>query len=179
MNCDVFDLNKIWQPVVDWTIGSSFYQSFGLLVVFLYAMTPSIIAIPNESFWVPLYDKTPENLKSDLLSQIWILTTVGGFLGDSLIYFASKHGVKYFIKEEKLADKKMKKWVQRMHTHRYWIFILSPSAFGIGDAALIFAGIHKYKYGHFALYLFIGNALRNTWGIAAVVTGFSIWNWFC
>lgn len=150
-----------------------------MLVVFLYSMTPAIITIPNESFWVPIYDGISDGMKQELLSQIWILTTVGGFLGDTLIYLAARHGVKYFIREEKLADRKMKKWVDRMHKHRYWIFMASPNVFGLGDVALVFAGIHKYRYGNFALYLFIGNAIRNTWGIGAVLTGFSIWNLFC
>lgn len=167
-------LESFYQPLVDFTIASSFYQSYGLIVVLLYSMTPSIVFIPNEAFYIPLM-----NTNGVSAEVIVILIGVGGSIGDSLIYFASYHGVKYFKKEEKMANKKVNKMLKHFHRHKSWIFLISPSVIGLGDFALVYAGVNKLHYSEFFHYLIAGNFIRAIWGIALVLGGFELFNQLC
>lgn len=172
METSFLDKLQIFQnDFIQLTLNSPFYQSFGLLVVFIYAATPSIVPIPNEAFWVPIYQQVPIIDQQTFLAKIVILLGVSGFLGDSAIYFAAKHGVKYFRKDDKKAELKMTHW---LHRYKHWIFIASPSAWflpSVPEIVLIGAAVKNLKYTSFWHYLLLGNVIRNAWGVALIASG--------
>lgn len=141
------------------------FKRLGVVITFLYSMSPSVIPIPNELFMTPiiLAEPTPDEQFNQAVFLI-ILTSVGGFIGDSLMFFgAKKHIHKIFRsdKKEELAEDHM------FHKYGIVIFLGTPSlwfAGGLAEVALVFAGYAQTSFAKLAPFLLGGNIIRGIWG---------------
>lgn len=176
MSCNNFlsQLSSVYQPIVDVTLASPIYHAYGVLVLFLYSMTPSFLFIPNEAFYIPLLDAGVVQP----LAIVFIIG-IGGTIGDSLIYFGSKHGFKFFTKDARKADVKVDKLLKHFHKHKWLIFLITPSIPAFGDLPLVYAGVKKVHYMSFIHYLIGGNFIRAIWGIAATLGVFEVFGQLC
>ena len=157
---------QFWDPLIQATLQNPFYLKYGLVVVFLYGLTPNTIFIPNVSFWSPLYFDAID--KENFLVMIITLTTISGFIGDTLIYFGAKHGFKFFIKNFKKKDE-----IRASHAfHKYHrlVFIFSPTIPILSEGALIFAAYSKLRYMKFAPFLLLGNTIKNIVEVTVFLT---------
>lgn len=150
-------IQEVWDPLIAATLQSPFYMQYGLLVVFLYSATPNALFIPNEVFWVTLFFETVD--KANFLLVIVFITAIGGFLGDSLIYFITRKGLRYFTKGYK--GKEELKTTHLFHKHRHIIFLIAPTIPVFSEGVLIFAAVKKLPFLKFAPYLLGGNFIKN------------------
>ena len=145
---------------------SQLFSDFSLFFIMLYASSPSFFFMPNELLTVPAY------LLGVSVPLIIVAVGVGGFLGDSAMFFLSKHIHK------KITGKKERKVNHWLYKYKHLVFVFSPSAFfGLGDAIIILAGIKHFHFRDIVLYLFLGNLARGLWGMLLVVYGISLFDW--
>lgn len=141
------------------------FQRIGVLLTFLYGMTPSVIPVPNEIFMsaVILAQDTVEEQIDEAIYLI-IITSIAGFIGDSLVFLVSKYHL------HKLFGHEQKPELEESHVfHRYGVvvFLITPSlwfAGGLADLALIYAGYVQVSFRKLAPFLLAGNIIRGIWG---------------
>jgi len=141
------------------------FQQLGTLLTFLYGMTPSVIPVPNEIFMsaVILAQDTIQDQIDNAVFLI-LLTSIAGFIGDSLVFF----GAKYHL--HKLFGHEQKDDLEESHMfNRYGVavFLFSPSfwfAGGLAELPLLYAGYIQTSYQKMAPFLFVGNLIRGIWG---------------
>jgi len=150
-------IEQFWEPVVQATISHPIYMSFGLGVVFLYAMTPNAFFIPNVALWSPLFFQAEDQQR--FLVMIIFLTSIAGFIGDSIIYFGARRGMRFFIKGFRQKDAiKMSHLFHRFHRV---LFIISPTIPFLSEGVLIFAAFKKLSFEKFSPFLLLGNFVKN------------------
>lgn len=150
-------LEQFWEPLVQATIQSPFYMQYGLAIVFLYAMTPNALFIPNVAFWTPLFLEAVDPQK--FIVMIIFLTGISGFIGDSLLYFGVRKGFHFLSRNFKTKDElKMSHWFHRFHR---LIFIISPTIPFLSEGVLIFAAYKKLPFMKFSPFLLLGNFIKN------------------
>lgn len=141
-----------------WLTNNPNFMNYSTIIIFLYAMTPSFIMLPNEALILPVV--LASNDKINTIVFLAVLSGIAGFFGDSLIYFLAKHGYRLFKKKPiKMLDKKH--W---LHKHFVIIFLFSPwllTFIGLAEVPLVIAGIKHIHYYRIALFLFIGNMVRS------------------
>lgn len=143
------------------------FHDFALAIIFIVAGTPSFFFIPNEAFTIPAYVLG--------VSPLLILLAVGfgGFCGDSLIYFVSKHIHKKYTGNE---IKHASHW---LYKYKHIVFVISPTLFfGIGDLIMVLAGIRHLNYLGIAPFVLIGNFIRAILGIIVIVYGIELFSIF-
>ena len=118
-------LEQLWEPVIQATINSPIYVSFGLGVVFLYAMSPNAFFIPNVALWSPLFFQAEDPQK--FLVMIIFLTAIAGFIGDSIVYFGARRGMRFFIRG--FRQKETIKMTHLFHKYHRVIFVISSQVF--------------------------------------------------
>ena len=150
-------IEQLWEPIIQATIQSPIYVSFGLGVVFLYAMTPNAFFIPNVALWSPLFFQAED--PQQFLVMIIILTAMAGFIGDSIVYFGARRGMRFFIRDFRKKDAiKMNHIFHRYHRA---IFIISPTIPFLSEGVLIFAAFKKLSFEKFSPFLLLGNFIKN------------------
>ncbi len=150
-------LEQLWEPIIQATIQSPIYISFGLGVVFLYAMTPNAFFIPNVALWSPLFFQAEDPQK--FLVMIIFLTAVAGFIGDSIVYFGARRGMRFFIKGFRQKDSI--KMNHLFHKYHRVIFVISPTIPFLSEGVLIFAAFKKLSFEKFSPFLLLGNFIKN------------------
>jgi len=150
-------LEQLWEPIIQATIQSPIYVSFGLGVVFLYAMTPNAFFIPNVALWSPLFFQAEDPQK--FLVMIIFLTAVAGFIGDSIVYFGARRGMRFFIKGFRQKDSI--KMNHLFHKYHRVIFVISPTIPFLSEGVLIFAAFKKLSFEKFSPFLLLGNFIKN------------------
>ena len=152
---------------------SPLFQKYAVIFIAIYAGTPTFIAIPNEAFIVPFIDGAID--RTSAIITVWVAVTVGGFLGDSLIYHLAKHGYRFVTKQKKEALHH-RKW---FHRFGVYIFVISPSVVILADVILIYAGVKHLRYTRLAPFLAVGNGIKATLNIAisfGIVEGIALLN---
>ena len=152
---------------------SPLFQKYAVIFIAIYAGTPTFIAVPNEAFIIPFFEGAID--KTQAIMTIWVAVTVGGFAGDSLIYFLAKHGYRFVTKQKKEALHRGH-W---LHKFGFYVFVISPSIAIFADVMLIYAGIKHLRYSRFAPYLAIGNGIKATLNVAislGIVEGIALLN---
>lgn len=150
-------LEQLWEPLIEATINSPIYVSFGLGIVFLYAMSPNAFFIPNVALWSPLFFQAEDTQK--FLVMIIFLTAIAGFLGDSIVYWGARRGMRFFITG--FRQKETIKMNHLFHKYHRVIFIISPTIPFLSEAVLIFAAFKKLSYEKFSPFLLLGNFVKN------------------
>ncbi len=152
---------------------SPLFQKYAVIFIAVYAGTPTFIAIPNEVFIIPFFEGAID--QTSAIMTIWVAVTIGGFLGDTLIYYLAKHGYRFITKQKKEALHH-RKW---FHRFGVYIFVISPSVVILADVILIYAGIKRLRYTRLAPFLAVGNGIKATLNIAisfGIVEGIALLN---
>ena len=150
---------------------SPLFQKYAVIFIMIYAGTPTFIAIPNEVFIIPFFEGAID--KTLAVITIWVAVAIGGFLGDTLIYYLAKHGYRFITKDKKKALHH-RHW---LHKFGFYIFAISPTIVIFADVILVYAGIKHLKYSRFAPYLAVGNVIKSTVNVAialGVVEGIAL-----
>lgn len=141
------------------------FKQLGVVITFFYSMTPSFIPIPNELFMTPLVlaESTQEAQMNQAIFLI-ILTSVGGFIGDFLMFNLAKRHVHKLVHTDKKDELEHNHWF-----HRFGVvmFLFTPSlwfAGGGAEVALVLAGYAQVDNKKIAPFLFGGNLIRGIWG---------------
>ena len=145
------------EPIVQ----SELFQQFGLLILFLYTMTPAIVFVPSELFLASFVatDTNP--------FLLIVIVGAGGFLGDMALYYLGWHGHK-FLTKRKTAGVKANHW---LHKYKHVVFLLPPFTSIVGDLIMVYAGIKHIPLKIFWMYLLSANIAR---AILAVVVVYGI-----
>lgn len=150
-------IEQFWEPLIQATIQSPIYMQYGLVVVFLYAMTPNALFIPNVAFWSPLFFEAVDPQK--FLVMIIFLTGISGFIGDSLVYFGVRKGFHFFDRNFKSKD--AIKMSHAFHRYHRLIFVISPTVPFLSEGVLIYAAYKKLPFMKFSPFLLLGNFIKN------------------
>lgn len=169
---DFTDISRLWGSWEGQIISAfeeftnnEFFKQLGVVITFLYSMTPSLIPIPNELFMTPLVlaEPTHEEQFNQVIFLI-VLTSIGGFIGDSLMFLGAKYHIHKIFKSEKLDDMDSNHW---FHKFGIVIFLFTPSlwfAGGLAELALAIAGYAQVDFKKIAPFIFAGNFIRGIWG---------------
>jgi len=165
---DIPILNSIEQiltPIFEEFTRNEIFQQLGVLITFLYSATPSIIPVPNEVLMAPLILAQPTAQQQlDQAIFLIILTSIGGFLGDSAVFFISKfHLHRIFHRDAPDVPDEDDKF----NKYGVVIFLFSPSLMigaGLAEVPLVIAGHKQYSFLRIAPFLLGGNLIRGFWG---------------
>lgn len=141
------------------------FRQAGVAITFIYSMTPSIIPVPNEVLMTPivLAEPTPDEQFNQVIFLI-ILTSIGGFIGDSLMFMGAKRHIHKLIKSSKQDELEQNHWFHRFGMP---LFLFTPSLWFAGGGAeisLIVAGYAQVDFKKLAPFLLGGNLIRGIWG---------------
>ncbi len=159
------DFEKFLTPIFVEFTKNEIFQQLGVLITFLYSATPSVIPVPNEVFMTPviLAQPTPQ-MQLDQAIFLIIITSIGGFIGDSAVFFVAKHHLHKIIRRDKPDEPDEE---DKFNKYGLMIFLFSPSLMiggGLAEVPLIIAGHKQYSWFRIAPFLFGGNMIRGTWG---------------
>jgi hypothetical protein len=161
----MIDLNNLVIPQwLDEFTHSVVFEKLGVLITFLYSMTPSFIPIPTEYFmWIliSLQDKTQQFEYGIMLV---IIAIIGGFIADFLILIGARniHRLKKGWKKHEMKESHF------YHKYGLPFFMITPSVsfllIGLNEGLLIYAGHHHVKLEKILPYLVIGEIMRGMIG---------------
>lgn len=161
----MIDYNALQTMFVEFT-KTDLFHNFALFFVFLIAMSPSFQPLPNEVFVIPAY------LSGVSALFIVIAVGIGGFLGDSGLYFLGHHIHK------KIKGETKGKVNHLLYQYKHFVYVASPTLFfGLGDVIMIVSGIKHIPFKGIAPYLILGNFLRGIWGMILVFYGIQLFDW--
>ena len=138
---------------------SPVFQQLGIFGLFIYSALPSFISpIPNEIISAPLMAGGMNPL------VIILVMSVGGLLGDLLMFFGGKHGRKLFNK--KIENAKPSHF---MHRHKYWLFVVAVPIPYLSESIMLVAGHQHLNLRKILPFIYIGELLRSIIGTLIVI----------
>lgn len=148
-----------FQELVDVITASPEFQAYGVVILFLWTIIPSVKSIVPEVFALPL-----------LLSGVSpaILVLVAGFgatVGDFIIHLLGRGSYRLFkgkFKEQARAD-------HLLHKYKVPIFLATPFIGIVGDILVFTAGIEHVPFRKIFSFLLIGQLLRMSIGMIALM----------
>lgn len=124
------------QTSVEMIITDSFAK-FGTLVVFFYAMLPSILKVVGTGgIFVRLLD---EGISPSLL---FIISLTGKMVGFYLLYLAGRFFWKVLNKKKKVKKQQLVSEDHWLHKYRYLVYVAVPWFGSLGELFMIYSG-HK------------------------------------
>ena len=158
----VFDqLSSAIQSLIDWVhpvIHTPEFQTFGLVILFVWTIIPSAVTI-SEVFTIPL-------LALGVSPVILIIVgTLGSTAGNYILYLIGR-GTHRAIKgkHKKTADAD-----HFLHKYRHPIFFAVPFLLFIGDFIVILAGYKRIGFIKILPFLLIGETIRQTLSVYAIL----------
>ena len=148
-------LNNFTQQIVQ----SPEFQQYGILILFLWTIIPSIKAIIPEffSFALLMAGKTPV--------QLIIVSSLGATIGDYVLYLLGRGSFRLF----KGRNKDIAEADHLLHRFRLPIFLGTPFLSIIGDAIVFTAGVERIGFIRIVPFLLTGQFLRMTIGMLALL----------
>lgn len=136
------------RTIFEQLVNTNFFNQYGLITLFIFAVIPSFIPLQLEIAIIPLLSTgiTP--------TAIIVVSTLGTFIGKYILYVAGKYGYKKITKNE---NQKAMETKHLIHKYRYLWFFVSQFVYILGDLIVVYAGVKHMKFESFALPLFIGN----------------------
>ncbi len=139
---------------------STLFQNMGILITFLYSMTPSFIPRPTEILMSVLILAKPVSERFVFAMGLIFITTIGALIADILFLYGGRH-------LHRLTGTEKKTEMKGSHSfHKYGLpfFILTPSfsvlALGLNEAMLLYSGHHRANVKHVLFYVIIGEFIR-------------------
>jgi len=148
-----------FQELVDVITASPEFQAYGVAILFLWTIIPSVKSIVPEVFALPL-------LLSGVSPAILVLVAgLGATLGDFIIHLFGRGSYRLFkgkFKEKARAD-------HLLHKYSLPIFFATPFLGIVGDIVIFVAGIEHISFRRIFPYLLIGQFLRMSLGMIAIM----------
>src|SRR3990167_2373497 len=95
---------------------------------------------------------------------IILVMSVGGLLGDLLMFFGGKHGRKLFNK--KIENAKPSHF---MHRHKYWLFVVAVPIPYLSESIMLVAGHQHLNLRKILPFIYIGELLRSIIGTLLIL----------
>src|SRR3990167_8175732 len=95
---------------------------------------------------------------------IILVMSVGGLLGDLLMFLAGKHGRRLFNK--KIENAKPSHF---MHRHRYWFFVVTVPIPYVSESVMLIAGHQHLNLKKILPFVYLGELLRSIIGTLIVI----------
>ena len=170
MTVPIFNLQDIQIPFwLNDFFNSAIFQKFGLIITFLYSLTPSFIFLPVEIFIWKFVSLQPVPEQFDFAVTLIGLGVAGAIIADILVYLGG-------TKIHKLRKNWKKSEMKESHTfHRYgiYVFILSPIGsvvlWGLNEGLLLYAGHHHIKLKKLLPIIMTGEIIRGVVGGLALL----------
>ena len=134
------------------------FQAFGVGILFLWTLIPSVKSVLPEVFSFPL-------LTSGVLPIILItVSALGATVGDYILYLLGRGTHRLFKGKKELtrAD-------HLLHKYRLPIFVATPFLGIIGDIVVYVAGFERVGFMRILPFILIGQFLRMSLGIFALM----------
>jgi len=135
------------------------FQAYGVAILFLWTLIPSIKSIVPEVFALPL-------LIAGVPPVVLIIVAgVGATLGDFIIHLLGRGSYRLFkgkFKERATAE-------HLLHKYRLPIFLATPFLGIIGDILVFVAGVEHISFRKIFPFLLIGQLLRMSIGMIALM----------
>jgi len=148
-----------FQELVEIITASPEFQAYGVAILFLWTIIPSIKSIVPEVFALPL-------LLSGVSPAILVLVAgLGATLGDFIIHLAGRGSYRLFkgrFKEKARAD-------HLLHKYSLPIFFATPFFGLVGDIVIFVAGVEHIPFRRIFPYILIGQLLRMSIGMIALM----------
>lgn len=138
---------------------SPIFQQLGIVGLLIYSALPSFISpLPNETISTPL-------LIGGISPIVIIITmSLGGLLGDLLMFYLGKHVRKLFHKKIEPAKPN-----HFLHRHRYWFFVISVPVPYWSEAVMAYAGHQHLDLRKILPFIYLGELLRSIIGTLLVL----------
>lgn len=135
------------------------FQAYGIVILFLWTIIPSIKSIVPEVLSFPLLIAG--------MSPVVLVTVsaLGATLGDFILHLFGRGSYRLFkgkFKEQARAD-------HLLHTYRLPIFLATPFLGIIGDIVVFTAGLEHISFRKIFPFLLIGQFLRMSVGMLALL----------
>ncbi len=134
------------------------FQTFGVVILFLWTLIPSVKSVLPEVFSFPL-------LTSGISPIILItVSALGATVGDYILYLLGRGTHRVFKGKKELARAD-----HLLHKYRLPIFAGTPFFGLIGDIVLYVAGFERIGFMRILPYILVGQFLRMSLGIFALM----------
>ena len=134
------------------------FQAFGIVILFLWTMIPSVKSILPEVFSLPL-------LTSGVLPLVLItVSALGATVGDYILYLLGRGTHRAFKGKKDLARAD-----HLLHKYRLPVFIATPFLGIFGDIIVYVAGFERIGFLRILPFILVGQFLRMSLGIFALM----------
>jgi len=158
---DISNIMQIFTDLADGIVNTQFFQSYGLLVLFLFPIfTISVIPIPIE---IPLAALVYAKFN---LTVLLLVTWAAMMTGNMTLFYLASAG-KVVIKRTTIFEEIEESHF--LHRNRWVMFSTMPAVFIIGDALILYAVSQHMKPQSFVLPLLIGTFIRSTIALLIVL----------
>jgi membrane protein YqaA with SNARE-associated domain len=127
------DYQQIFDEFGQFLTTLELFRDHGLTILFLWAITPSLFAIPDEFFMIPLV------ALGISYQQMFLAVSVGNLIGFLALYYLGHHA--HILLRGKRGKKMELRADHWLHRYKHIVFFLVPFASLGGDAIMIYAGI--------------------------------------
>jgi len=134
------------------------FQAFGLVILFLWTIIPSVKSILPEFFSLPL-------LTAGVMPLVLItVSALGATVGDYVLYLLGRGTHRVFKGKKDLARAD-----HLLHKYRLPIFIGTPFFGVIGDIIVYVAGFERIGFMRILPFILVGQFLRMSVGMLALL----------
>ncbi len=152
------DLFNFFQELANQIIINPLFATFGTFFVFVWTIIPSVKTIPVEILSFPLLQSGVSPIALVLVA--WL----GSVAGDYILYLAGR-GVFHVFKR---TSKELARADHLLHKYRF-IFLVTPFLGIIGDTVVFVAGLERIGFRRLLPYVLIGQFVRFTLGMIALM----------
>lgn len=134
------------------------FQAFGLFILFLWTIIPSVKSIVPEFFALPL-------LLSGMSPAVLIMVSAtGATIGDFVLYLLGRGTHRLFKGKKDLARAD-----HLLHKYRLPIFLATPFLSVFGDIIVYVAGFERIGFMKILPFIFVGQFFRMTVGMLVLL----------
>ena len=148
-----------FQDLVELLTESPEFQSFGVVILFLWTIIPSVKSIVPEVFSLPLLlAGTPPII-------LVTVSAIGATVGDFILYLLGRGSFRLFkgkFKQKASAE-------HLLHKYRLPIFLGTPFIGIVGDIIIFIAGVEHIGFRRILPFILVGQFLRMSIGMIALM----------
>lgn len=158
----MIDISEIIAVVNDFMqsiIQSPEFQQYGIIILFLWTIIPSVKSLLPEffSFALLMAGKTP--------IQLVIVSALGATVGDYVLYLLGRGSFRLF----KGKNKEIAEADHLFQRYKLPIFLATPFLSVIGDIIVFTAGVERIGFIRIVPFLLTGQFIRMTLGMLALL----------
>ncbi len=152
------EIAEMFRAFSDAITSSPEFQMYGIVILFFWTIIPSVKSIVPEFFALPL-------LTAGVSPAVLIIVaSIGATIGDFIVYILGRGTHRLFKGKRDLARAD-----HLLHKYRLPIFLATPFLSIIGDVIVYVAGFEHVGFRRIVSYLLIGQFLRMSVGMLALM----------